>query len=93
MSARMYDSRRCGFCHLPSCFANDIGLDAGLEIHPLGCVLPHVLGQLFEADRVALDVVLVVQLLVDQYVHPREQQGHIGARLDGQPVFRLARRH
>jgi hypothetical protein len=48
--------------------------------------------QLLEAGGIARDVVGVVQALVDQHVHPCQQERHVGARSDRQPVFGLSGR-
>ena len=79
--------------HLARCFTDDLRTDAGLEVDPLRRVLPHVLGELRESVGVALDIVLVVKLLVDQDVHPRQQQCEVGPGLDRQPVVRLGGRY
>ena len=49
-----------------------------------------LLGELLEPDRMAVQVVRVTKILFDQYVHPGKQERHVGARLDRQPVLRLA---
>ena len=47
-------------------------------------VLLHLVAKLLESDGVALDVICIMQILVDDDMHQAERQGRIGARIDGQ---------
>ena len=93
MAPWVHDGRRCRLRHFARRLANHFRANTGFQVNPLRRVVAHVLGQLLEADRVAFEIVCVAQVFADQHVHPRKQQGNIGARLDRQPVFRLARRN
>ena len=92
MPTRVNDRRRRRLTHFARCFADHIGPNTRLQEYPLRCVLPHVVNQLLETDGVALDVVLVVELLVDDDIHPAEQQRNVGTGPDREPVLGLAGR-
>ncbi len=93
MAPGMYYRRWCCFRHLAGSFANDFGANSRLQVDPLGRVIPDVFSQLLKAHRVAVDIVFVVQVFLNQDVHPREQQCQVSTRLDRKPVFRLPGRY
>ncbi len=93
VAAGVNQRRRRAGGHCARRRADQRRFDAGFQVHPLRRIARNVRTQLLESGGIALDVVLVVEPLVDQHVHPRQQQGDVGARLDRQPVFRFSRRH
>ncbi len=78
---------------LPRGLADQRRVEAGLGGGPLGRGRLDLLDELVEAESVLRDEGPVVPAFGDEDVHPRQQQGEVGARLDRQPVLRLARRH
>ena len=70
---------------------DQLRFDAGLGIAPLGGLVGHVILQLVEPHGVGFDVGLVETVFADDHVHPGQEEGDVGSRLDGQPISRLAR--
>ncbi len=65
---------------------------AGRRRRARGCPLAGAIAQCLPADRVILEVALVVQAVAERHVHHAEGQGGVGARQRGQvPVGLLGR--
>jgi hypothetical protein len=69
---------------------DDLGPDARLRERPLGRLVGDVLLELGEAGGVRVHVIAVVEALVHDHVHPREEESEVGPGLDREPVARLA---
>src|SRR5665213_1540990 len=90
MTARMHQSCRTIACHLTSGRPNHIRLNPCLGIRPLRRARLNRGNKLLKAEAVLVDVFLVVELLRDNYVHPREDESHVCSRLDRKVILRLA---
>ena len=88
----VHEGRRAVPRHLARGLADHVRLDAGLGVGPLRREGRDLGGEGLEAEAVRGDVVLVVEPLAHEHVHPGEQQREVGPRLDRQVVLRLARR-
>ena len=88
----MHERRRPVSRHRARGLADDGRLDAGLGVRPFRGERGDLGGKGLEAEAVRGHVVLVVEPLADQHVHPGEEEREVGPRLDGQVVPRLARR-
>ena len=89
----MDERRRAVARHLARGLADQARVDAGLRVGPLRRVRRDLGRERVEAEAVRRDVLAVVEPLGHEHVHPGQQQGEVGARLDRQVVLRLARRH
>ena len=92
VAARVHERGRPVARHLARRLADDGRLDAGLRVRPLGRVRRELGGEGLEAEPVLRDVLLVVEPLGHQHVHPGEEEREVGAGLDRQVVLRLAGR-
>ncbi len=91
VAARVHDHGRLRFAHGPRRGADLLGGQVGDGRGPFGRELAHVLDEPVEAERMRGEVLLVVQLLGHEHVHPREQQRDVGARPDREPPVGLRR--
>ncbi len=91
MATWVHDNGRSGIGHFPGGSADVLRFDLRDAIGPFGGEGSHMILELSESESVFVDVLLVIQVFIDQDVHPRQQECYIGCRLYGQPVFRFAR--
>ena len=90
MAARMDERGGTVARHLARGLANHLGSNAGFGVGPLRRARRQLRGEGLEPEPVLRDVLLVVQALGHDDVHPGQQQREVGARLDRQVVLRLA---
>ena len=76
--------------HFAGGFANDVGLNTRFGISPLGREIRDPGGKLLEAEAVSRYVFLVVEILAQQDIHPRQEKSDVGAGFDGQVPLGLA---
>ena len=93
VAAGMNEGRGPVARHLAGGGANRVGIDARLRIGPFRREGLDLRGKLLEAEAVLVDILLVVEFLADDHVHPGEQQGDIGSGLDRQIELGLAGRN
>ena len=48
-------------------------IESGLEVGPFGVERLHVFDQLFESRTMPCHVIVIVEVLIDQHIHPGEQ--------------------
>ena len=89
----MDQARRRVAGHFTGRFPYQVRPDARLQKGPLWMEGPDMFGELFETLGIAGNVVPIIEVLVDQDMHPGEQKCDVGARTDGQPVSGFSGRY